>query len=145
MHRYLTVLVMLDGAAATVAAVTAYLVRFTDGPVGYLAFSVLLPFAWVAGRRAVRRALRGPGDRARARGVPADLPGVRGLTATIGFASYARRRTSPAATSSSALPLATGWPASGTTGLPQADAPLRGSVGAFTTSWRSAARSRWPT
>jgi exopolysaccharide biosynthesis polyprenyl glycosylphosphotransferase len=90
MHRYLSALVMLDAAAATVAAVTAYHVRFADGPVGYLAFSVLLPFAWVAAA-----ALSGAyDDRVIGLG-PEEFQRIGhaflALTSTIGFASYATK------------------------------------------------------
>ena len=90
MRRYLTALVMLDATAATVAAVTAYLVRFTDGPVGYLAFSVMLPLAWIAATalaRAYDDRVVGLGPEEFQRIGHAFLA----LTAAIGFASYATK------------------------------------------------------
>ena len=107
MHRYLTVLVMLDAAAATVAAVTAYLVRFTDGPVGYLAFSVLLPFAWIAAA-ALARAYD---DRVVGLG-PEEFQRIGhafvALTAVIGFGSYATKAEVARGYIVFALPIAVG-------------------------------------
>ena len=81
---------MIDGTAATVAAITAYLVRFTDGSVDYLAFSVLLPFAWVTAA-----ALAGAYDERVVGLGPEEFQRIGhaflALTAAIGFASYATK------------------------------------------------------
>ena len=90
MRRYLAVVVVLDACAATVAAVTAYLVRFSDGAIGYLAFSLVLPFAWVAAAalaRAYDDRVVGLGPEEFQRIGHAFLA----LTAVIGFASYATK------------------------------------------------------
>ena len=107
MHRYLTVLALLDAAAATVAAVTAYLVRFTDGPVGYVAFSVLLRFAWIAAA-ALARAYD---DRVVGLG-PEEFQRIGhafvALTAVIGFGSYATKAEVARGYIVFALPIAVG-------------------------------------
>ena len=90
MRRYLAALVVLDGCAATVAAVTAYLVRFSDGAIGYLAFSLMLPLAWVTAAalaRAYDDRVVGLGPEEFQRIGHAFLA----LTAVIGFASYATK------------------------------------------------------
>ena len=107
MHRYLTALVMIDGAAATVAAVTAYLVRFTDGSVDYLAFSVLLPFAWITAA-----ALAGAYDDRVVGLGPEEFQRIGhaflALTAAIGFASYATKAEVARGYVVFALPMAVG-------------------------------------
>ena len=90
MRRYLAALVVLDGCAATVAAVTAYLVRFSDGAIGYLAFSLMLPLAWVTAAalaRAYDDRVVGLGPEEFQRIGHAFLA----LSAVIGFASYATK------------------------------------------------------
>jgi exopolysaccharide biosynthesis polyprenyl glycosylphosphotransferase len=107
MHRYITTLVMIDGAAATVAAVTAYLVRFIDGSVDYLAFSLLLPFAWVAAA-----ALAGAYDDRVVGLGPEEFQRIGhaflALTAAIGFASYATKAEVARGYVVFALPMAVG-------------------------------------
>ncbi len=90
MRRYLAAVVVLDACAATAAAVTAYLVRFSDGAMGYFAFSLVLPFAWVAATalaRAYDDRVVGLGPEEFQRIGHAFLA----LTALIGFASYATK------------------------------------------------------
>ena len=90
MRRYLAVLIGIDAFAATAAAVTAYVVRFTDGAAGYLAFSSALPLIWVAAAalsRAYDDRVIGLGSEEFQRVIRAFV----GLTAVVGFASYATK------------------------------------------------------
>jgi exopolysaccharide biosynthesis polyprenyl glycosylphosphotransferase len=48
MRRYIAGLVLIDAAAASVAGVMAYLIRFAEGAGGYIAFTVAMPVLWVA-------------------------------------------------------------------------------------------------
>jgi len=90
MRRYLIVVVTLDVVAAVVAAAAAYLARFGDGAIGYVVFSILLPFAWIAAAglaRAYDKQVIGLGPEEFQRIGRAFLA----LTALIGFASYATK------------------------------------------------------
>jgi exopolysaccharide biosynthesis polyprenyl glycosylphosphotransferase len=89
-RRYLTVLVGIDALAAIAAAVTAYVVRFSDGAAGYLAFSLALPVIWVASAalaRAYDDKVVGLGSEEFQRVARAFV----GLTAIVGFMSYATK------------------------------------------------------
>jgi exopolysaccharide biosynthesis polyprenyl glycosylphosphotransferase len=107
MRRYLTALVVLDVGAATVAAVTAYLARFGDGAVGYFAFSLVLPFAWVA-----TAALAGAYDDRVVGLGPEEFQRIGhaflALTAVIGFTSYATKAEVARGYVVFALPMAVG-------------------------------------
>ena len=90
MRRYIAVLVGVDAGAAVVAAVTAYLIRFTDGSQGYLAFSLALPVIWVASAalaRAYDDRVVGLGAEEFQRVARAFVA----LTAFVGFCSYATK------------------------------------------------------
>jgi exopolysaccharide biosynthesis polyprenyl glycosylphosphotransferase len=90
MRRYVAALVVLDAVAATIAAVAAYVARFSEAAVGYVAFSVVLPFVWVA---AVALA-HAYDDRVVGLG-PEEFQRIGhsflAVTALIGFASYATK------------------------------------------------------
>jgi exopolysaccharide biosynthesis polyprenyl glycosylphosphotransferase len=90
LRRYVASLVVIDAVAAVVAAVTAYAVRFSDGASGYFAFSLALPVLWV-GAVALARAYEAPvlglGSEEFQRVVQAFV----GLTAVVGFFSYASK------------------------------------------------------
>ena len=88
LRRYVVSLVVIDALAAVVAAVIAYSVRFSDGASGYLAFSLGMPVLWV-GAVALARAYEAPvlglGSEEFQRVGHAFV----GLTAVVGFVSYA--------------------------------------------------------
>ncbi len=89
-RRYVALLVVLDAGAAVVAAVTAYVVRFTEGAAGYLAFSLALPLIWIASAalaRAYDHGVVGLGSDEFHRIAQAFV----GLTAVVGFFSYATK------------------------------------------------------
>jgi len=90
LRRYVASLVVIDATAAIAAAVTAYMVRFSDGATGYVAFSLALPALWV-GAVALARAYEAPvlglGSEEFQRVVQAFI----GLTAVVGFCSYASK------------------------------------------------------
>jgi len=90
LRRYVAGLVVIDALAAVAAAVTAYSVRFSDGATGYFAFSLALPVLWV-GAVALARAYEAPvlglGSEEFQRVVQAFV----GLTAVVGFFSYASK------------------------------------------------------
>ncbi len=89
LRRYVAVLVALDAAAAVIAAVTAYLVRFGDeGSGGYLAFSLGLPLLWV-GAVALGRAYEAPVLGLGSEEFQRVFQSFVGVTAAVGFASYA--------------------------------------------------------
>jgi len=89
-RRYVALLIGVDVGAAVVAAVTAYVVRFTEGAAGYVAFSLALPLIWVASvalARAYDNGVIGLGSDEFQRVARALV----GLTAVVGFFSYATK------------------------------------------------------
>jgi exopolysaccharide biosynthesis polyprenyl glycosylphosphotransferase len=90
LRRYVGCLVAIDALAAVIAAITAYLVRFSAGATGYLAFSLALPALWVCGvwlARAYEPPVLGLGSEEFQRVAQAFV----GLTAVVGFVSYASK------------------------------------------------------
>jgi exopolysaccharide biosynthesis polyprenyl glycosylphosphotransferase len=92
LRRYVGSLVAIDAAAATLAALTAYIVRFSDIDTasGYFVFSLLLPLIWVGAvglARAYETPVLGVGSEEFQRVGQAFV----GLTAAVGFASYATK------------------------------------------------------
>jgi exopolysaccharide biosynthesis polyprenyl glycosylphosphotransferase len=90
MRRYVASLAAIDAFAAIVAAVTAYLVRFSDQETGYLAFSLAFPVLWVGAvglARAYETPVLGLGSEEFQRVGQAFV----GLTAAVGFFSYATK------------------------------------------------------
>jgi exopolysaccharide biosynthesis polyprenyl glycosylphosphotransferase len=90
LRQYVAGLVGFDALAAVVAAVTAYMVRFSEGASGYLAFSVALPFLWVAAvalTGAYETPVLGLGSEEFQRVGQAFV----GLTAGVAFFSYATK------------------------------------------------------
>ena len=94
LRRNVTALVVLDAAAAIVAAVTAYLVRFNDatapGIDAYAWFSLAMPLLWVGTvglAHAYDERLLGYGSEEYQRVVRAFV----GLTAAVAFMSYATK------------------------------------------------------
>ncbi|HEX6755818.1 MAG TPA: sugar transferase [Mycobacteriales bacterium] len=106
-RRYVAVLVGIDAGAAIVAAITAYLVRFTDGAIGYVAYSVAMPVLWVA----TAALCRAYDDRVIGLGAEEFQRIGRAfvaLTALVGFASYATRAEVARGYVVLALPIAAG-------------------------------------
>jgi exopolysaccharide biosynthesis polyprenyl glycosylphosphotransferase len=90
MRRYVASLIALDAFVAVLAAITAYLVRFTDHAGSYLAFSLALPVLWVGAvglARAYETPVLGLGSEEFQRVGRAFV----GLTAAVGFFSYATK------------------------------------------------------
>jgi exopolysaccharide biosynthesis polyprenyl glycosylphosphotransferase len=90
LRRYVACLAGIDALAAVAAAVTAYKVRFSEGASGYLAFSLALPVLWVGAvalARAYEAPLVGIGSEEFQRVGHAFV----GLTAAVGFVSYATK------------------------------------------------------
>jgi exopolysaccharide biosynthesis polyprenyl glycosylphosphotransferase len=90
LRRYLALVAVVDATAAIVAAVTAYLVRFSSGEAGYLAFSLAFPVLWVAAL-----AVAGCYE-ARIIGLGSDefqrvIEAFVGLTALVSFFAYASK------------------------------------------------------
>ena len=90
LRQYVTYLVMIDAAAAVAGAVTAYLVRFAEGAGNYLLFSLAMPVIWVAAvalARAYEPRVLGLG----AEEFQRVLHAFAGVTAAVGFFSYATK------------------------------------------------------
>lgn len=121
-HRYAALLVGIDGAAAIVAAITAYVIRFSPTTVpldaarsngeqlpshsGYLLFSLALPLLWVVGLSLARA------YDAKAFGIGSDefsrvIKAAIGLTAGIALVSYATKAEVARGYVVLAMPLAT--------------------------------------
>lgn len=121
-HRYTALLVCIDGMAAVVAAISAYVIRFSPTTVpldatgrtgaelpshsGYLFFSLALPVLWVVGQslaRAYDDKAFGIGSDEFSRVVKAAI----GLTAAIALVSYATKAEVARGYVVLAMPLAT--------------------------------------
>ena len=105
LRRYGAVLIGLDAMAGICAALAAYLLRFSDGPLtaagllvaapahataGYLWYSLALPFCWV-GSVALARAYEGRFLGSGSEEFQRVFQAFVGLTATVAFASYATK------------------------------------------------------
>src|SRR5215207_9067622 len=107
MRRYIAGLVLIDAAAASVAGVMAYLIRFAEGAGGYIAFTVAMPVLWVA----VAGLLDCYEPRVLGQGSEEFQRVLRALvasTAVLGFVSYALKLEVARGYVILAMPLATG-------------------------------------
>ncbi|HYT09959.1 MAG TPA: sugar transferase [Mycobacteriales bacterium] len=90
LRRYVAILVAIDGLAAAIGAVSAYLVRFTEGATGYVVLSMALPVLWVVAlglAGAYETPVLGLGSEEFQRVTRAFVA----LTAAVGFFSYATK------------------------------------------------------